>query len=560
MAGKHSLNKQQTSWLQPRTSHQLLDPAFSSNEATERTPLSRDASPGPRQEQFGRHDGQSSTSSSRPNSPASSRAQPVLVGESLSNCGISKSITRRLYVSHFLSTWNFRGFEFGSILFLATIYPGTLLPMSIYALVRAASVIILAPAIGRYVDNGDRLKVIRSSIVWQRGAVVASCVLFWVLLAKKASLPTWSIVILLSANIFLACIEKLCAIMNTVSVERDWVIVIADDNESALRQMNSQMRRIDLFCKLVSPLVIALINGFSTKVAILVTFGINSASVMVEYALIARVYKAVPSLAHRRALPSAESVGIESDGLANTPQPRSFIRSAAQQMMPLVENIRIYTSQDAFLPSLSLSILYLTVLSFAGQMVTYLLAVGYSPTMVSLIRVVSTACEMSATWLAPWVMRRIGPVRSGIWFLSFQMACLGVAVLVFWTAQTPIWAASGLVGGTALSRIGLWGFDLSAQIIIQDEVEPQHRGVFSTTEAALQNFFELCAYASTIFFFQPADFKYPAMMSICAVYIASASYAKFVRDRRGHLFHSSKCMRPRDRSQAIYRQRRDTLG
>jgi iron-regulated transporter 1 len=216
--------------------------------------------------------------------------------------------------------------------------------------------------------------------------------------------------------------------------------------------------------------------------------------------------------------------------------------------------MRMYTSQDAFLPSLSLSILYLTVLSFAGQMVTYLRAVGYTSTTVGLIRVGSTVCEMSATWLAPWIMSRIGPVRTGIWFLSFQMACLGIAVLVFWTAEAPIWAASGLVGGTALSRIGLWGFDLSAQVIVQEEVEPQHRGTFSTTEAAVQNFFELCAYASTIVFFRPADFKYPAAISILAVYIAGASYTKFVRDRRGHLFHISKCMKPKYRSQSIYRQ------
>ena len=70
----------------------------------------------------------------------------------------------------------------------------------------------------------------------------------------------------------------------------------------------------------------------------------------------------------------------------------------------------------------------------------------------------STGCEISATWLALWIMSKIGPVRTGIWFLSFQMICLGIAVLIFWTEQVPIWAASGLVGGTVLSRIGLLGF------------------------------------------------------------------------------------------------------
>ena len=69
-----------------------------------------------------------------------------------------------LYVSHFLSTWNVRGFEFGAVLFLATIFPGTLLPMSVYAFIRAASAIVFSPMVGRYIDRENRLQVVRTSI------------------------------------------------------------------------------------------------------------------------------------------------------------------------------------------------------------------------------------------------------------------------------------------------------------------------------------------------------------------------------------------------------------
>lgn len=53
--------------------------------------------------------------------------------------------------------------------------------------------------------------------------------------------------------------------------------------------LNSQMRRIDLFCKLVGPLAIALVDGFSTQVAILVTLTLSMISVGVEYLAIAKV-------------------------------------------------------------------------------------------------------------------------------------------------------------------------------------------------------------------------------------------------------------------------------
>jgi solute carrier family 40 (iron-regulated transporter), member 1 len=73
-------------------------------------------------------------------------------------------VARRLYVSHFLSTWNSRVFEFGAVLYLAKIFPDTLLPMSIYAFARSLSALIFSSAIGRYIDENDRLKVVRSSI------------------------------------------------------------------------------------------------------------------------------------------------------------------------------------------------------------------------------------------------------------------------------------------------------------------------------------------------------------------------------------------------------------
>lgn len=77
---------------------------------------------------------------------------------------VAIGVSRRLYISHFLSTWNSRVFEFGAVLFIAEIFQGTLLPVSIYAVVRSASAIVLSSQVGRYIDDNDRLKVVRSSI------------------------------------------------------------------------------------------------------------------------------------------------------------------------------------------------------------------------------------------------------------------------------------------------------------------------------------------------------------------------------------------------------------
>lgn len=451
-----------------------------------------------------------------------------------------------LYTSHFLSTWNFRWFEFGSVLFLARIWTGTLLPLSIYALVRATSAILLAPATGRYIDRAPRLRVVRNSIVWQRAAVILSCGLLWTMLALKASIPPWTTWLLFGLTTLLACVEKSCTIINTVAIERDWVVVMARDDERLLSHMNATMRRIDLFCKLVGPLAIGLLDSLSTEVAILTTLAINCISVAIEYLFIANVYISVPTLAHRPHVPTSTPTPPP------TPAPTNPLTPLLTTLSPLLHDLHLYATQPACRPSLALSMLYLTVLSFSGQMITYLLSAGYTALHVSLLRLVSTAFELSATFAAPRLMHRIGPVRAGLWFLNLQMLCLAPAVAGFWLAGTPAWAAACLVGGTVVSRVGLWGFDLSAQVLIQEEVAPECRGAFSTTEAALQNFFELVAYALTIGFSRPAQFGWPATVSVCAVFGAGAVYASFVRNRRGHIFHASACLKNRHKDGGSY--------
>ncbi|EOD52641.1 putative iron-regulated protein [Neofusicoccum parvum UCRNP2] len=221
-------------------------------------------------------------------------------------------------------------------------------------------------------------------------------------------------------------------------------------------------------------------------IAIWVTLGMSVASVFVEYICIARVYKMVPALRRtpESTVPAAMEDAIELNAPGTPPpQPKlgiaatAWLRSTANRLLP-VKFIPFYFKHQAFLPSISLSLLYLTVLSFSGQMVTFLLASGYNSIHVGIARTVSTIFELSATWIAPRIMRYIGAIRGGMWFLSWQMAWLAV--------------------------------DLD------------NRGAFSTVEASFQNLFELLSYVSTIVFSRPNQFQWPAVISAAAVYLAGA--------------------------------------
>lgn len=193
-----------------------------------------------------------------------------------------------------------------------------------------------------------------------------------------------------------------------------------------------------------------------------------------------QVYMRIPALKRTLAIVTIDDA--HSDRRQDTHTVRSWLRSVKTNLLP-IESLPFYFTHRAFLASFSLSLLYLTVLSFSGQMVTYLLSVGYTSLYVGIARTVSTIFELSATWIAPRMMKRIGPVRGGIWSLSWQMIWLagGVTWLFsdFHGASTnSAIAGTGLAVAVALSRVGLWGYDLCAQTIVQDVSDPSPYGVW----------------------------------------------------------------------------------
>ncbi|KAJ3781006.1 Ferroporti-1 [Lentinula aff. detonsa] len=200
--------------------------------------------------------------------------------------------------------------------------------MSIYALTRAASAIIFSPVIGRYIDTANRIHVVRLSIgkpcswlphhplVKRRLAAVGGCCG----LASCSLVAVWRGTSVLGSGdpvivAILACVEKLCSIMDLVSIEKDWIKKTYtnqghSNHEGVLTTLNAQMQRIDLIYKLAGPFVIAIIESYSIKVAVLVNLGMNLASVAVEYYAIAKVYFIVTDY---RPYPSTRCIQQEHD-------------------------------------------------------------------------------------------------------------------------------------------------------------------------------------------------------------------------------------------------------
>ncbi|KAL8930209.1 MAG: hypothetical protein Q9208_000826 [Pyrenodesmia sp. 3 TL-2023] len=367
-------------------------------------------------------------------------------------------------------------FEFSAFLFLARVFPGTLLYASIYALARSFAVLLLSSWVGGLMDISDRLSSIRISIVLQRFPVATSCVMFITLFAIENT--RFSSIVFFVVLVPLACVEKVAASANTIAVERDWVsvVIVCQGDEDRRRDLNASMRRIDLVAKLIAPLLISFIDAASTTFAVWTVLGSTLASVVVEYIAIAQVYHTVPQLAEI-AKPSGsprqfmEPMDVEESEAVEQSPGHSLLHAWLDPILSIWSH---YFRSPMLLASLSLSILFLTVLSFNAHMVTYLLALGFSALWVAVFRLISVIVELGATWAAPFLMSKIGPVRSGLWFITWQFvfAAAGVAIFNMQKLNARL-NAIPLVVGVVLSRIGLWGFDLSVQYLIQ-EVRVRH--------------------------------------------------------------------------------------
>lgn len=435
----------------------------------------------------------------------------------------------RLYISHFLTSWTDRVFDFACFLLIADIFKTSLLLASIYGFATTSSAILFGSSIGRLADATSRLTFVRITMLVQKGAIVTSCTLFYLIL-KFNYYPQF----LYPGIVLCGCLLKLAFIANNIAIEKDWIMVIAEGDTQA---MLTVMKRIDLFCKTMAPVMIGSLMTFGPSVGVIIIAMWNTLSLMVEYQLVFQTYKAYPKLASKNEdYVENQQSDDEQTPLIDNAQANSNA-APEEQHVTLLEFVR----HKIFPASLAISLLYLTVLSFGGIMVSYLKMIGYTDYSLGLLRAVAGIAGVASTYILPHLSNKIGIIRSGIWALWFESATL-VPVVISLTAAfggTTL-GSFMLFGGMSISRMGLWAFDIAETILLQQMVDISQLGSISGWQHSLCNVFDLSQYIMVAIISDPKDFVIPATVSLVAVICASISYTYFVRRERGHLFHLKK--------------------
>jgi solute carrier family 40 (iron-regulated transporter), member 1 len=334
------------------------------------------------------------------------------------------------------------------------------------------SILLFASLLGTWVDRGEsRLTTLISTISANRISVIAACICWFFIVglqdlgyhsadaeAMESTVedpragPTGFVLGLKNSLfvlvLFLSVVERLSRTANLFSIERDWVPAMAASDtlskpdepppKFGLTELNAVMSRIDLICKLISPIAMSAFISVagSVKIGILAVISLNGLTWSAEIWSARYVWKSSDRLQELKKL-DTEGEGLdETDDASDTSTgpsnksapdtPRPWWQRSSQRVYEAFEttrggittwlqdyavNVHIYFNHAVWLPSMALSILHFSVLNYSATLTTYLnQSAGFSWNILTVAKALSAVAEIGSTFFTPWGVRQTGKI------------------------------------------------------------------------------------------------------------------------------------------------------
>ncbi|MCI4378823.1 hypothetical protein PGIGA_G00220070 [Pangasianodon gigas] len=371
-----------------------------------------------------------------------------------------------IYVGHALSTWGDRMWNFAVAVFLVELYGNSLLLTAVYGLVVAGSVLLLGAIIGDWVDKNARLKVAQTSLLVQNCSVIVCGVLLMLVFHYKEQLTNlyngWLLTFCYIMVISIANIANLASTAMSITIQRDWVVVVAGDDRSSLADMNATVRIIDQLTNILAPMLVGQIMAFGSHfMGCGFISGWNLCSMCLEYFLLWKVYQKTPALAIKAGQKDSGNQEMmqlniqreleNGEGLAEGSQlmkEGSVVKSDTKekqgccyQMSEPLRTFRdgwvAYYNQSIFFAGMSLAFLYMTVLGFDCITTGYAYTQGLNGSILSMLMGASAVSGICGTVAFTWVRKKCGLIRTGFLAGMAQLSCLMLCVVSVFVPGSP---------------------------------------------------------------------------------------------------------------------------
>ncbi|TSW62333.1 Solute carrier family 40 member 1 [Bagarius yarrelli] len=371
-----------------------------------------------------------------------------------------------IYVGHALSTWGDRMWNFAVAVFLVELYGNSLLLTAVYGLVVAGSVLLLGAIIGDWVDKNARLKVAQTSLLVQNSSVIVCGILLMLVFSFKDQLTVlydgWLLTFCYIMVISIANIANLASTAMSITIQRDWVVVVAGDDRSRLADMNATVRIIDQLTNILAPMLVGQIMAFGSHfMGCGFISGWNLCSMCLEYFLLWKVYQKTPALAikagqkdfdnqelkqlnvqqemeNREGL--AEGSQLMNEGSAvktETDKKQSCCYQMSEPLRTFRDGWVAYYNQSIFFAGMSLAFLYMTVLGFDCITTGYAYTQGLDGSILSMLMGASAVSGICGTVAFTWVRKKCGLIRTGFLAGMAQLSCLMLCVVSVFVPGSP---------------------------------------------------------------------------------------------------------------------------
>uniref|UniRef100_A0A7N6B511 Solute carrier family 40 member n=1 Tax=Anabas testudineus TaxID=64144 RepID=A0A7N6B511_ANATE len=368
-----------------------------------------------------------------------------------------------IYMGHALSTWGDRMWNFAVAVFLVELYGNSLLLTAVYGLVVAGSVLLLGAIIGDWVDRNPRLKVAQTSLLVQNSCVIVCGILLMVVFQFKEQLVElyngWILTTCYILVISIANIANLASTATSITIQRDWVVVVAGQDSSKLADMNATVRIIDQLTNILAPMLVGQIMAFGSHfIGCGFISGWNLCSMCLEYALLWKVYQKTPALAvkggqkeqHQELkqlnVENSQSPEESSQPLMNqasvvakpdSPKEQGCCDQVTEPLRTLKSGWVAYYNQNIFFAGMSLAFLYMTVLGFDCITTGYAYTQGLNGSVLSLLMGASAISGICGTVAFTWVRKKCGLIRTGFISGMAQLSCLMLCVISVFAPGSP---------------------------------------------------------------------------------------------------------------------------
>jgi len=361
----------------------------------------------------------------------------------------------------------------------------------------------------------------------------------------------------------------------TLALEKDWVPILCRGHEQLLASVNSNMRRIDLICKLIAPALFGVIiqyldldrreKIFYGSLGVLVW---NILGLFLEYSSMRLLYTSNPILANMalpadtrqsQKRPAAVECDLKSNlmetagqsgninsmtsgsgkcpesGLINSEQRSAYIKRESF-CTTVWKAFGHYRQSVMFWASIGFCMLFFSVMDTGALIFAYLKSqgipysyLGYGKGIGALFGILGTFLTESLHNVCGLRLELIGLLTLWLfWFCVAPSAVQFIAEIFFdediFSGEKNVDDAYVILGCMIVARCGLWAFDLAENQMMQERVSQKVRAQVNGVQMSVSEGFTILMSAFAMFYSHTSDFYILLLTTVGMIFGACIVY------------------------------------